>query len=79
MWRNPPSLGQAAMLSARQPDDVLRRSGKAGCDVEILILIVLSILAVWILFNFNAGAQSPSPSPNPSATINVSGSLPPPT
>jgi hypothetical protein len=78
MWRNPPSLGQAAMLSARQPDDVLRCSARAGCDVEILILIVLSILAVWILFNFNGGGQSPSPSPNPSATINAGGSLPPP-
>ena len=76
MWRNPPSLGQAAMISARQPEDVLRRSG-SGCGVEILILIVLSILAVWFLLKFNAAGLSPGPSPNPSVTIDAGGSLPP--
>jgi hypothetical protein len=51
------------MLSARQPDDVLRRSGKAGCDVEILILIVLSILAVWISSTSTPALNRQAPPP----------------
>ena len=71
MDRNPTgSLLQGAMLSARQPGDVLGRSGKSGRSLAVL-LVVLVILGVWMLLSTNDDGPSPSPSPSPSATATV--------
>lgn len=56
------------MLSTDHPEDVLRPTGRAGCNAAIFILIVVAIFGVWILLNVTGGGPSPSLSPSPSAS-----------
>jgi hypothetical protein len=60
MYRNP--LRDQAMLSAREPDDVLPHHGLAD-DLRLAVLITIVILAVVgvALWNGAGGGGSPSP------------------
>jgi hypothetical protein len=67
MYRNP--LRDQAMLSAREPDDVLTHHG-LGADLRLAVLIALVILVVVGVALWNgAGGGSPSPSPSPAGSI----------
>ena len=71
MDQNPTgSLKQGAVLSARQPGDVLGRSGRSGGSLAILF-VVLVIIGLWFLLNGNQAGSSPSPSPSPSASVSI--------
>ena len=71
MDRNPTgSLEQGAMLSARNPGDVLGRSGRSGGSLAVL-LVVLVILGAWMVLTANDGDPSQSPSPSPSASVSI--------
>jgi hypothetical protein len=70
------TLGQAAMLSTHQPEDVLRPTGPPG--MRAIFAIILAVIGAWFLFNGTGGAPSSSPSPSPPASVTAGGSPPPP-